>query len=378
MKKFFLFFLLCCFSLGYAKPLPPSVEELARKALSAAQLRTLSHNATADLIRRLKRMPQVRTNPRQQFNPNVSPSEIPTVQVQLHAYSVNTASATPIMIDGRKELFFATHWAEEIKKDPHVKVTTPNGEVITAPIQKMYSAHKRGLDLTVFRAPEEIEPFITALEPAEYLAEAGTPVNISGFAHESPTLLPEETVLFASPVRYVIQMRNPKMLGGICGGTITDPVTGEVIAIEQGYNYMGSALMAQWFQLLPRDAQENLTDVHFAIPIQNAVAVARAFESGDDSLAAIEMKVLGRPVALLYPDEYIFSVSLMRDGIEKQTIHFNPFLNPQKLEEFFNLEPNDVLRIVVERGTSGTKKAQTIYYDVNVSTGKVTMYGDKK
>ena len=378
MKKLFLFLLLCCFSLGYAKPLPPIIKGLAGKALSAAQLRTLSHNATADLTRRLKRMPQVRTNPRQQFNPNVSPREIPAVQVQLHAYSVNSASATPLMVDGKKELFFATHWAEEIKKDPHVKVTTPSGEVIIAPIKKMYSTHKRGLDLTVFRAPEEIEPFLPELKPAEDLVEAGTPVNISGFAHESPTFLSEETVLFASPIRYVIQMRNPKMLGGICGGTGTDPVTGEVIAIEQGYNYMGSALMAQWFQLLPRDAQENLTDVHFAIPIQNAVAVARAFESGDDSLAAIEMKVLGRPVALLYPDEYIFSVLLMRDGIEKQTIHFNPFLNPQKLEEFFNLEPNDVLRIVVQRGTPGTKKAQTIYYDVNVSTGEVTVYGDKR
>ncbi len=369
-KKLFLFFLLCCFSLGYAKPLPPSVEEIARKALSATQLKNLSRSATANFTQRLKQIPQLRTNPRQQFNPNVSPSEIPTVQVQLHAHSVHAASATPLMVDGKKELFCATHWAEKIQKDPHVKVTTPSGEVIVAPIKEMYSAHERGLDLTVFRAPEEIEPFITPLEPAESLLEAGTPVNISGFAHESSTLLPEETVLFASPVRYVIQMRNPKMLEGICGGTITDPVTGEAVAIEQGFNYMGSASMAGWFQLLPQEAQENFTDTHLAIPIQNAVAIARAFESGDDSLAAIEIKVLGRPVALLYPDEYILSVWVKR----KKSIFYNPFLNPEKLEEFFNLEPNDVLSFVVERAHTGQK----IFYDVNVSTGKVAVYGDKR
>lgn len=378
MKKLFLFFLLCCFSFGYAKPLPPSMEEVAKIIFSSAQLKRLSHQSRLNFMQQLKKVPQVKLEPRQQFRPFVAPQQIPSVQVQLHAYSVNSASATPVMIDGQEYLFFASHWAEKIKEDPYVKVITPSGKAITASITEMYSTHKRGLDLTVIRVPKEIESFITALDPAEEPVEAGTLVNISGFAHESPSLFPEEPVLFASPMRYVIQMRNPLPLGGICGGAITNPVTGKAVAIERGFHYGVPVVTAEWFHLLPQEAQENFTDTHLAIPIQNAVAIARAFESGDDSLAAIEMKVLGRPVALLYPNEYIFSVTLMRDGAVKQTVHSNLFLNPQKLEEFFNLEPNDILRITVDRGDISTEKVQLIYYDVNVSTGEITMHGEKR
>jgi hypothetical protein len=236
----------------------------------------------------------------------------------------------------------------------------------------MYITNEHNLDITVSYIPDKLKPFITPLDPAEELAEIGTAVNISGFADEVPFLLPEETVLTASPLRYVIQMRNPLMLGGACGSAITDSVTGKLLAMERDFSY--NAQLAEWFKFLPEEAKKNLTNVHFAVPIQNAVAVSRAFITGDDKLAAIEMKVLGRPVALLYPNEHLSSVLLMRNGFVKQTVHFNPFLKPQKLEEFFELEPNDVLRIIVEEPATITKKARTIYYDTNVSTGKVTSF----
>lgn len=82
------------------------------------------------------------------------------------------------------------------------------------------------------------------------------------------------------------------------------------------------------------------------------------------------MKVLGRPVGILHPQEALLSVSLIRNGETKQVIAAEELTDPEHLEQFLELEENDVLRVTIIPQNSDVKS--TFYYDINVSSGKVS------
>ena len=46
-------------------------------------------------------------------------------------------------------------------------------------------------------------------------------------------------------------------------------------------------------------------------------------------------------------------------------------MNFDKLEEFFELQENDVLRLTINQPKPYSQRVQTVLYDVNVSTGEI-------
>ena len=82
--------------------------------------------------------------------------------------------------------------------------------------------------------------------------------------------------------------------------------------------------------------------------------------------------VMGFPVAVLQSDQQLFSIQQRREGRALKQIHVHPFLDFNKLEQFFELQENDILRITVLQPKTATDTAHIHMYDINVSTGEIS------
>lgn len=352
----------------------PAVERaLAGKILSKTAVEGLSRQSYNLFWTQLVKIPSFITAATAQ-TADISLLSTPAFQVQISKDALDwyTASGFAIQVNDKVLGLTAAHVAKNISEDPFLKVRTPDGNFVTAPIENWYIGNRRGLDIAVFEIPEKVKNFVTILKPSKELLEAGSTVQINGFNRGSSIQIPQENILFASPQRYLVQHSHPRERTGMCGSPLLNPATGEVVGMYIGYDSLKDLRNRDWFYQMPNEVQHNFTDLHFAVPIQNAVSIAQAFEAGNARAATIEMKVLGHPVGLLHPDEYINTVQLVRNGAIMETVRNNVFLNPGKLEEFFELEENDVLSIMVDRPQKTGTPTVEIIYDINVSTGEVT------
>jgi hypothetical protein len=374
MRKFLFIFLFCCFSVGHAQSILPAVERVfAGKILSKTVVEGLSQQSHQLFWTQLVKIPSFITAATAQ-TADISLLSTPAFQVQISKDALDwyTASGFAIQVNDKVLGLTAAHVAKNISEDPFLKVKTSDGKFVTAPIEKWYIGNRHGLDIAVFEIPEEVKNLVTVLKPSKELLEAGSTVQINGFNRGHSIQIPQENILFSSPQRYLVQHSHPRERTGMCGSPLLNPVTGEVLGMYIGYDSLKDLRNRDWFYQMPNEVQHNFTDLHFAVPIQNAVSIAQAFQAGNARAATIEMKVLGKPVGLLHPDEYIYTVKLIRNGVVLETIYNNVFLNPGKLEEFFELKENDVLSIMVDRPQKTGTPAVEIIYDINVSTGEVT------
>ena len=375
MRKYlFLFLLGFSFSLSSAQPVGPALERaIAGKVFSGVTVQTLSQQSYKGLMGAMERIPSFIASATTQ-TADISLLTTPAFQVQITANATDwhSASGFAMQVQDKVYGFMAAHVALNIREAPFIKVSAPNGEKVVAPIEKWYIANPKGSDLAVFEIPDKVKDLVTVLKPSPKLLEAGNTIQITGFNRGSAIQIPQENILFASPQRYLVQHSHPRERTGMCGSPLQDPATGEVVGVYIGYEFLQEARLHDWFYMMPGEVQHNFTDLHFAVPIQNALTVAKAFEAENAPGAATEMKVLGHTVAPLHPHEYISSVQLLRNGIVVEQVHRNVFLNPEKLEEFFYLQENDVLRITVSRPQTAKTPTPEIFYDINVSTGEVT------
>lgn len=374
MRKFLFVCLACCFSTGYAQSFLPAIgRPLVEQVFSKAMVEGLSRQSYNTFWTNLGKIPSFIAPVTTQMA-DITPAAIPTFQMQISSDALDwyTASGFAMEIQGEVIGFTAGHVGKNILEDPFIKVKAPDGTFVTAPIEKMLITDRKGLDIAAFKVPDKVKDFVTVLKPSRKLWEAGSPVQITGFNRGSATQLPQENILFSSPQRYLVQHSHPRERTGMCGSPLQDPATGEVVGMYIGYEHLNDLRQKAWFYFMPNEVQRNFTDLHFAVPIQRIKSVAEAFVSGNKELGAVEMKVLGRPIGFLYPEESILSVTLMRNGYVLEKVNNNVFLNPEKLEEFFELKENDVLRIMVSRPQKTGTPTPEIMYDVNVSTGEVT------
>ncbi len=110
--------------------------------------------------------------------------------------------------------------------------------------------------------------------------------------------------------------------------------------------------------------------MHYAAPIENIFPLINDL-TGTQELPTITMQVFGHPIAQLRPEDQLYSVKLFRNGKMEQLIHADELTNPEHLENLFELQENDVLRVTVVPHTYTTQKDKAIEYDINVSSGEV-------
>ena len=284
------------------------------------------------------------------------------------------------------------HVARDISKRnrlPYIRVQTEAGPIFI-PIKKFFYGNPGGFDLAFADVPKELWPYITILEPAENTPVAGETVTFQGFLEEGnqPFTLQEQPVLFSTLFTALIKKTNEEDMMGTCG---TPGFTnGKVSMIYIGYDDIENLPPQAWLTNLPEETQRSISQVHYAVPIDAVNLMAQSIlETESTSQSAVMMKLLGRPVALLHPNESIVSVEQFRNGqsiskiapverlrtrknIPEDDINLYAPIDPGQLELFFELEEGDILRVSLDAFTiEHPRPSVSIIYEVDVSTGQV-------
>ena len=290
-------------------------------------------------------------------------------KVQDSPTSHHSASAFAIRLNGKVWGVTAAHVFANIQPTPHLVVRTTDGKDIVSPIKHAHAGNKLGSDVAVFEIPEEIKSHLKILEPAENLPKTGKIMEIAGFAHGVPLYLAAEEVLFSGKNRILLHKQALQNLTGMCGSPILD--NGKVTGVYVGFSLPEQLQQAAFLDLLGDLKNRTLPPMHFATPIRHVEMITNTLE-GKQGL--FWMKVFGHLIAPIRVDENIFSIQLIRNDRLSKTIFSHPFMNFDKLEEFFDLQANDILRITVMHPKTPAEPFKVKIYDVNVSTGKIVNF----
>ena len=160
-------------------------------------------------------------------------------------------------------------------------------------------------------------------------------------------------------------------MSGYCGSPVL--VNGKVVGLHIGTLSAEDARTANWSDLFTKNNLPALPALHVASPINRVVELAKTQDLNNPATqVGTPLKVMGKTVTYLHPREQIYSIQQLRDGFLRKTIHAHPFMNFDKLEEFFSLQENDVLRITVIQPKTTFSPATIYTHDMDISTGKIT------
>lgn len=365
-KSVFLLALLCALSLS-AQAIPPvRVTRAVTRAANTIAARSARVNRKA--ISRLKQFTKLSDRPIQTVpeRANLVRLRNSVFELQISTDGRHSASAFALNVNGRTWGVTAAHVMENIRSNPFAKVRTENGNIL-APISFFRVGRKQGGDVAIFEIPQEILPHVEVLSPAENLPAMGTLTESPTFIKENYVLLPTEDILFAGQHRILLRDRFIDDITGFCGSPIL--ADGKVVGLHIGAYPLQHIERATWNSLFHANNLSLKTPLHVASPIEHALQLIE--QTTAQKPVGTQIKVLGHPVYLLTPQESLSSLTLMRNGFVKKEIHAHPFMNFEHLEEFFDLEENDVLRITIVSPRPYSTKMVTKIFDVNVSTGKV-------
>lgn len=261
---------------------------------------------------------------------------------------------------------------KNIHLDPHMVVRNSRGKLVSAPITFQHMSNTRGSDVAIFEIPKDLLPYVEVLQPAEKAPAAQTVTQSPCFIKGNPIYLPSEDVLFAGPHRLLLRDQAHREVTGYCGSPVL--VDGKVVGLHVGAYSLQDLQTVSWSSLLTDHNIRPQTALHVAAPIQRVEELAHQVEmDGFLTQVGTPLKVMGHVVTRIQPQEYIYSIQLMRDGTLHDSFHAHPFMNFEKLEEFFNLQENDVLRITILSPRNISQAEQIKIYDVDVSTGSVIL-----
>ena len=291
-------------------------------------------------------------------------------QVKRSPTSHSTASAFALEINGRVWGVTAAHVMNNIRLSPHMVVENEYGKQLIAPIAYQYMGNPRGNDVAIFEIPKELLPYVDVLHPADKIPAAQTVTQSPCFIKGNPVYLPSEDILFSGPHRILLRDQAHRDMTGYCGSPVL--VDGKVVGAHVGSFSLQDLKTIAWSDLLTDHNIQPKSTLHIASPIQRVEELALEFEMlSSRERVGTQLKVLGHPVTILSPQHFIHSIQLLRDGVVKKTIYSNPFMDFEKLETFFELQENDVLRVTILQPKNAVQRTYLHQYDVNVSTGQV-------
>lgn len=377
MKKLTLLLVACLLTLQlYAGPKIPKLSSAARRIRSGRLLKSPSipdRSARSNLMleRRLARIATVK-KPAPLDRARLKHPSPTTFQVQYtDGIYQGRASAFAIRLRGKTWGVVADHVRRKLALKPYIRIKSDPHTIHIAPIERFYKGNSDAMDVALFEIPKEVESFVHPLEPAERPAAVGEEVNISGFTGGQEVYLPQEKVLFATPMRLFMQNTTQRDLNGFCGSPILDQ-SGKVQAVYAGFLHTAKMHQYDWFVDLPYEVKIEMPDLHYAVPVKILDILAEGAENPSVKQVGQPLKAFGKPIALLHPDEYIYVIQQYRNGEKIAQLEGNPLMDPEQLELTFEWEENDVLRVIVRRPQTDVKMMPHIGYDLNVSTGEVT------
>ena len=247
---------------------------------------------------------------------------------------------------------------------PYMFFQKQDGISITAPITSWRLSNYLGSDVAVFEIPAKAQDHIHPLKPAPKRAKPWQVASIMGFAQGKPLWFLTEEVLFASSHRLLLRKTSPILIDGMCGSPVL--VNGKVVGL-----YVGAKEENQFITWDSFLHSNNIPALHYVAPIESIFPLINDL-TGTTTLPVPMMKLFGRPGAELRPQDQLYSLALIRNGQQISILHPMELADPEHLENFFELEENDILRITITPHTYTAQKDKIFEYDVNVSSGQVT------
>jgi len=286
--------------------------------------------------------------------------------VQKGEASAGTASAFAVERNGRLFGVTAAHVLNNIEKDPYMMVRVARGITKSVPISTWRKGNAFNVDVAVFEIPQEAAPYVQPLPIAEQPLQAHQSVSIAGFTHNLPLWFPQEEVLFVGAQRALIRSSIPQVAIGTCGGPVL--ADGKVVGVYSGFtSKKDDTLAMKWTRPLAMISTEPLPSVHNIVPIDQVIPFVQSLLDDTPQATGTMLRALNFPVTILGPEDHLVEINLMRDGDIIQSIYAGPLADPEHLEQFLNIEPDDVLSVYILR-----KNNQLQIYSVELNTGKVT------
>ncbi len=379
IKPLFLKSLILCGSLVSIQCLLPCIAcaqkipavRLDRAVYRIQQIATLSKQANHSFSKRLQYLWQpVNWAPVSAITNHFPDAQSHAVfQVQQTPFARSTASAFALDIEGQVWGVTAAHVMRNIERDPYVKVQNGYGKWVFFPITAWYSGNPHNADVAIFQIPPQALPFIQILKPAPYLPQAKTPLQLQGYV-KGNALMVQEPVLFAGPRGIFLLDQTHREMTGFCGSPWLE--NGRVIGVSMGYTSQSDILKTAWFEVLRKRVQASIPAIHQAVPIQTVRALAAWVSNQPSSQAATPVKLFGQEITQLYPHMHIAYLQQLRHGYVVETKNPGPLVDPEHIEQFFELQAGDVVRIVVQTPRQSAQPEKRICYDVDVTTGQIT------
>lgn len=359
-----------------AQPRLPKSRPVVPSGTIATNILRNSQRINANLQRQLSLLVQPPVTPPKpkQFKIPKAPKPI-SFLVQSGPKSDKTASAFALKVDDLLVGVTAGHVMNNIAhyNQPHLAFPLENGEKAEFRITDWRMTNYNGTDVAVFRIPQEALPYVQPLEISKEPVQPLQTASIAGFANNAPLWLRNEEILFTGAQRFLLRDTSDGGLNGMCGSPLL--INGKVAGLYVGFFPAGRLLSSEWARPIINLFDAPLPSLHQAAPIHHIFPlVADLKQKGAMDNVGTMMKVLGKPVAMLNLKDQLFSVSLMRGGFLKKTVYLGPLTDPEHLENFFELQENDVLRVEIFPNGYTFSRGKATYYDVNVSTGEVSSF----
>lgn len=398
MRVYFsIFFILACAPFVCAQNQLAALQKaVARQSLSAQRLARLSQNSNQLLQNKLRaffRPVSFTPAPIQhEFSPLLDAA---IFRMQRHEDSAFPASAFAVEVDGHLFGVTAGHVMynsarledrqrlERLRAEgqdvppfthlPFARFTKDNGDFLTLPISDFRLSNIFGTDVAVFEIPFQARPYVHALPLNTIPPQVGQATSISGFVADQPLQFAKEEVLFSSLYRIILRNSTDRATTGMCGSPVM--ANGQVVGIYVGFVQEDKIQNTSLFSLTQSVKKEGeiLPDIHWVAPISLIMPLVDEMLGTSHSERNLIMKAAGHPVAVLRPEERIVSVSLIRGGEKVGSVSAQELTDPEHLEEFFELQPNDILCIKIESNATGQEPKKEFFYNVNVSTGQVSL-----
>lgn len=287
-------------------------------------------------------------------------------QVQQGPVAHSTGSAFALEIDGKIWGVTAGHVMRNIRQNPYMVVKNEYGKQISIAISRFYFSNPNASDVALFEIPPDLFPYIDILSPAQELPAVQTVTQSPCFIHGNLSFLPAEEILFAGPHRILLRDQAHRNMSGYCGSPVL--AKGKVIGLHVGFYTQQDLQHIHWNSLLHHVSAQQPPAMHIAVPIEQVALLARNITA--QTLQPLQ--VLGHTVAWLTPHNQLYSIELLRGGFVKQVLNLHPFIHFDKLEEFFDLQEGDVLRITILSPKTISQAQAITILDVDIPSGRVT------
>ena len=386
--KTFKFYIALCLLLSFSHPLhaqknPKNLANISRtvtknllkqKIDRVGEVAARSRQSKTQLFKKLiplVKAPQISPLPEQHFIPKKK-NPI-SFLVQAGPKSQKTASAFALNVNGTLVGVTAGHVMENIQhQEPHMAFPDDNKRV-EFPITSWLISNRQGTDVAVFKIPDQARDYI---EPLEISAQSIAPwqtASIAGYTNNSPLWLQNEEVLFVGHQRLLLRNSTRRALFGMCGSPVL--IDGKVAGLYVGYNSQEALLSAAWAEPLRQLTSKSLPSLHQVAPVEHLFPLIQTLTSNVDiNASGTMMKVFDFPVAILKPQDQLFSITHLRNDRLVKIVHPGPLTEPEHLEQFFDLQENDEVFVTIfPKGYPFANPFATIY-KVNVSTGKIQRF----